>query len=324
MDIKEKINYANDLIKAIIESPSTLKFKSETYQKICRIDEKFNKIFIQTMTERLDEIENPFELCINITWIESLRAELCIIGLTPVSSYINDLAERILFVNREQTIIFVIIFHKLSLKLRSEDPTTFNRCCEYLKQLIGILPASNEFWEPDLSQIEEELKTKIYRKQLENFQFKVDENSLTRAKFVFQKAFEERDYISMALSKMPNNLGLRLLKVHLGYLCKIKFVTEKLEFDLTNEESPRNAKTSTLVRLVGKFYEFDIINSQTIMEIFNHLIKSGNSGVQAILCLSVSDRVREEKDPMLENTKNFILQIFDACEAQEEKREKRG
>jgi hypothetical protein len=302
-----KLRFADDLIKHAIDSPKILQAQAKIYREVRGINKNFDEIFAQAMTERLENIKNPFELTINITWIESLRAELCIIGLTAPGKYIEELAERILFVNREQTMIFVIILYKLSNKLRSEDPKTFNKCVDYLKQLTMFLPTCDEFWEPNMLQIESELKKKIHRKQLEKFQFKIDDFSLERAKFIFKKAFEERDSISMALSRMSNSIGLRLLKVHLCILCEIYLIDKELEFDVINEENP----TLTFLQLVGKFYEFHIIDS---LAIFNILIGFKKISFLKKFCGDISKTARDANDTYFESTKKLIMQVCEELE----------
>lgn len=315
MIFKSITELANDFIDKIIESPMKIPFYAKCYEQLIKCYRNSYYEFHQAFEERVGNFKTTSERCINITWIESLKAELCINVFWKCGVVIKDVANHILFVDREQTIIFVIILHKIWRPLKREDPEMFNKCLGYLKQIIGIIPTSDEFWEPEENKIDQDLKLKVHRKELERYQFNIDDFSLERAKFIFKKAFEERDYISKALSVMENNLGLRLLKVHLSFLCKFKFMTENLEFDMNNEDNPKNVKTSALVRVVGRFYECEIINWQTIMDITNYLINTKNVHVQAIFCITVGVKTKYEPDPMFKCARNFINQI---CETYEE------
>lgn len=313
---KSRLEYANELLNLILTEPLEIPLYVTLFLQVCKRDKKFREQFEQLIKEKTFSHPEASKKNIFLTWTKTFFAELCLMSSADVSKFILSLAKELLYKSEGSTIVFMLIFWKISLKLKQKSPKTYQLCLNYVKQidLKVIKGVKEDFWDSNEDAVDDDFKRMFKKQDVEEYKFKIDPLALDRVKYICKRAFDDRDtkhYLIAAMTNLDDKVENRLVKIHLEYLTEIKFHTIDFELDIKNHQDLKTKSTLEILDTMAKFYKYNLLTNSFIKRILQNLMMTCDNQVSYFFCLQLKGTglIDEDNDASFKECKRYILHM---------------
>lgn len=309
---KSRLEYANELLNLILADPLDIPVYVQVYLQVCKRDKKFREQFEHLIRDKIFEHPEIPKRNIYLTWTKTFYAELCLMSSADVSKFILTLAKELMYKSEGCTIVFMLIFWKVSMKLKQKSPKTYQQCLNYVKQidLKVVRMVNDSFWDSNEDAVDDELKKMFIKKKIEDYKFKIDPLALDRMKYICKRAFgDDRDVkhdFIVSMTNLSDTMENRLVKVHLEHLTEVKFHTVDFELDIKHHNEFKTKATLEILDTMGKFYKYNLLSNDFIKRVLRHLMGTCDSQISYFFSLHLKGAIEEDIDASFKEHKRYI------------------
>lgn len=274
-----------------------MKVYVRTYELFYGRNKTFAEDFELVVEEKFINTHSIYSKTILMTWTKIFYAKKCLMKSEDVGKFILSVADELMYKDEGSTIIFMLVFWKVSSKLKEKSPEIYQQCLNYVKQIdLKIVEVDNfTFW---TSNFKFGFVSNLERMHRENHhKIPIDESSFNHAKAIFRYIFDSPD-TKVAIC-LDESIGDRLLILHLEYLSELKYYSVGV-FHLMQ-----------LLNAVAKLYEINFVTNKIIMKIMKALEIDCNTEAHRHFCTKIycTVIVKNDSDPSLNDFKEYIQQV---------------